>query len=106
MPIIVFSSFLQIHAPKLVHNCCICFKPVRYLYPSIYPLTSTSTITMPPKKATGAAAQAKEAKEKKPAAAPAHGKSKGMFYVPQRDRIDAEGSLSLSRVNADYVCQI
>lgn len=34
---------------------------------------------MPPKKVTGAAAQAKEAKEKKPTAAPAHGKYKGMF---------------------------
>ncbi|KAJ9615387.1 hypothetical protein H2200_001462 [Cladophialophora chaetospira] len=34
---------------------------------------------MPPKKVTGAAAQAKEAKEKKPAAAPAHGKYKDMI---------------------------
>jgi len=34
---------------------------------------------MPPKKAAGAAAPAKEAKEKKPAAAPAHASYKGQF---------------------------
>lgn len=34
---------------------------------------------MPPKKVTGAAAQAKEAKDKKPAAAPSHGKYKDMI---------------------------
>jgi hypothetical protein len=62
---------------------------------------------MPPKKVTGAAAQAKEAKEKKPAAAaPSHGKYKGMFCSLYRYRIDAKATLSLSRVNADRVCQI
>ena len=34
---------------------------------------------MPPKKAAAAAAPAKEAKEKKPAAAPAHGSYKGQL---------------------------
>jgi len=35
---------------------------------------------MPPKKATAAAAPAKETKEKKPAAAPAHASYKGQFH--------------------------
>ena len=61
---------------------------------------------MPPKKVTGAAAQAKEAKEKKPTGAPAHGKYKGTFFQPNCDRSNAGASLSLSRDNADHVPQI
>ena len=48
---------------------------------------------MPPKKATGAAAQTKEAKDKKPAAAPAHGSYKGVFTCQQRDRIRVKATL-------------
>jgi hypothetical protein len=60
---------------------------------------------MPPKKATGAAAQAKEVKEKKPAAAPAHASYKGAFCRPTLDRIEPRLAQSLSRANADHTSQ-
>ena len=82
--------------------------PFRCLHPSVYQLDPTSTITMPPKKATGAAAQAKEAKEKKVAAAPAHACIQ-RYVLPPQNAVAMECEtkpIKSSRVNADYPHQI
>lgn len=59
---------------------------------------------MPPKKAASAAAPAKDAKDKKPAAAPAHASYKGEFSRLPCGRIHAEACLSLSPIVADHLC--
>lgn len=61
---------------------------------------------MGPKKAVAAAAPAKEVKEKKPAAAPAHASYKGEFASPSARRNQSRLSESLSRINADLESQI
>lgn len=59
---------------------------------------------MGPKKAAAAAAPAKDTKEKKPAAAPAHASYKGQFHPLQLGRILLRIISFLSPINTDSVC--
>ncbi|OQU93916.1 hypothetical protein CLAIMM_00360 [Cladophialophora immunda] len=74
-------SHLSSHSThfKLTHRSLVPLTLFPRLHPSLTQLSSTSTVTMPAKKAAAAAAPAKETKEKKPAAAPAHASYKDMI---------------------------